>query len=230
MDGFDHILNRKLQLGSHPFPGKDGGTCINEAAIVAAGFEYQPVRRVEDMPDCFSRPICKLAMQLNDYASDAERQRLLPFVTRLACADTPAIELERAAYIRSKGVTAYSFEYGLKVLEGALAIGWQADTLGVEEARTRLEKVQSRASSAASVADSPIFAKVKSWLGGRSAPSLREERSAWSAEHLASARKSDRAQRLDLARYLGCCAITERGPPEGRQTADFVSPQCRYAG
>ena len=102
MDGFDHILNWKLQPGSHPFPGKDGGTCINEAAIVAAGFEYQPVRRVEDMPDCFSRPICKLAMQLNDYASDAERQRLLPFVTRLACADTPAIELERAAYIKSK--------------------------------------------------------------------------------------------------------------------------------
>src|SRR5215208_8087707 len=33
-----------------------------------------------------------------------------------------------------------------KVLEGALAIGRQADTLGVDEARTRLEKVQSRAS------------------------------------------------------------------------------------
>jgi len=100
----------------------------------------------------------------NDHSSDAERQRLLPFVTRLACADTPAIELERAAYIRSKVATAHSFEYGLKVLEGALAIGWQADTLGFDEARTRLEKVQSRASSAASVADSPIFAKVKSWL------------------------------------------------------------------
>ena len=150
MDGFDHILNWKLQPGSHPFPGKDGGTCINEAAIVAAGFEYQPVRRVEDMPDCFSRPICKLAMQLNDHASEAERQRLL--------------EAQRAAYISSKRVTAYSFEGGLKVLEGALAIGRQADTLGVDEARTRLEKVRSRASSAASVSDSPIFAKVKSWL------------------------------------------------------------------
>jgi hypothetical protein len=52
----------------------------------------------------------------------------------------------------------------LQVLEGALATGRQADTLGVDEARTRLEKVQSRASSVASVADSPIFAKVKSWL------------------------------------------------------------------
>ena len=144
MDDFDHILNWKLQLGSHPFPNKDGGTCINEAAIVAAGFEYQPVRRVEDMPDCFSRPICKLAMQLNDYATDAERQRLLPFVTRLPCADTPAVETQRAAYISSKRVTAYSFEYGLKVLEGALAFGRQAETLGVHEARTRLETVQSR--------------------------------------------------------------------------------------
>jgi len=38
-----------------PVPGKDGGTCINEAAIVAAGFEYQPVRRVEDMPDAYGR-------------------------------------------------------------------------------------------------------------------------------------------------------------------------------
>jgi hypothetical protein len=61
-------------------------------------------------------------------------------------------------------VTAYSFECGLKVLEGALAIGRQADTLGVDEARTRLAKVQSGACSAASVADSRIFAKVKSWL------------------------------------------------------------------
>ena len=59
MDDFDHILNWKLKAGSHPFPGKDGGTCINEGALVAAGFEYRPVRRVEDMPKCFSRPICR---------------------------------------------------------------------------------------------------------------------------------------------------------------------------
>src|SRR3954468_111291 len=108
--------------------------------------------------------ICKLAMQLNYYATDSKRQRLLPFVTRLACADTPAVEAQRAAYIKSKGVTAYSFEYGLKVLQDALSIGRQADTLGVDEARTRCEQVQSRASSAASVSDSPIFAKFKSWL------------------------------------------------------------------
>ena len=103
MGDFDHILNWRLKEGSHPFPGKDGGTCINEAAIVAAGFEYQPVRQVEDMPDCFSRPICKLAMQLNDAGNDEERQRLLLFVTRLACADATEVEAQRAAFIKSRG-------------------------------------------------------------------------------------------------------------------------------
>jgi len=102
MDNFDHILNWKLKQGSHTFPGKDGGTCINEAAIVAAGFPYRPVRSVQDMPDCFSRSICALAMQLNDEATDEERQQLLPFVTRLACADTPVVERKRELYISSR--------------------------------------------------------------------------------------------------------------------------------
>ncbi len=99
MDTFDHLLNWKLKRGSHAFPGPDGGTCINEAALVAAGFEYRPVSDVRQMPGCFSRPICELAMVLNDHASDEDRQRLLPYVTRLACADTPEVERARAAYI-----------------------------------------------------------------------------------------------------------------------------------
>ena len=170
MDGFDHILNWKLKAGSHPFPGKDGGTCINEAAVVATGFEYQRVSRVEEMPECFSRPICKLAMRLNDYAAtDAERQRLLPYVTRLACADTPEVEAKRAAFIKSQNptawpfdrglnVTAYPFDHGLKVLECALAMGRQADTLGIDTVKTRMEEAQSRSSRLASLADSPIWA------------------------------------------------------------------------
>lgn len=80
MDAFDHILNWKLIQGSHPFPGKDGATCINEAAIVAAGFPYQAVRSVQDMPDCFSRPICALAMQLNDEATSVDERPLLATV------------------------------------------------------------------------------------------------------------------------------------------------------
>src|SRR3954469_7452077 len=102
-------------------------------------------------------------MQLNDNASDAERQRLLPFVTRPACADTPAVEAKRSSFIRSKNVTAYSFEHGLRVLDG-LAIGRQADALGPVEARSRMDAVQSRAPRPRSLADSPVFSKIKSWF------------------------------------------------------------------
>ena len=146
MKGFDHILNWKLKVGSHPFPGPDGGTCINEAALVAAGFAYRPIAIVQQMPSCFSRPICQLAMRLNDSAGDGERQRLLPFVTRLACADTWEIEREREAYIQAhihKG--RLSIEKGIEILEGALAIGRQAEPLVPEVARARLEAVKSKA-------------------------------------------------------------------------------------
>jgi hypothetical protein len=167
MDGVDHILNWTLKVGSHPFPGKDGGTCINEAALVAAGFAYQPVRRVEDMPECFSRPICRLAMLLNDEATDEERQQLLPFVTQLACADTPEVERERAAYIQARLPYPFTFRAGLAVLEGALALGRQADALGLNTVKTRMGAVQGRATTDTSVADADnkLFSKLKSWFG-----------------------------------------------------------------
>src|ERR671928_1551199 len=145
MEGFDHILNWKLKVGSHPFPGPDGGTCINEAALVAAGFAYQPIAIVQQMPSCFSRPICQLAMHLNDSVGDGERQRLLPYVTRLACADTPEIERQREAYIQSEmRYGRLSMERGIKILEGALAIGRQAEPPVPEGARTRLEAVKAK--------------------------------------------------------------------------------------
>ena len=126
MDAFAKILNWKLQRGSHPFPGPDGGTCINEAAIVAAGFPYQPVHLVGFMPSCFSRPICRLAMLLNDEADDGQRQQLLPYVARLACADAPKVERERQDYIAHHLRYAPTFPDKLEVLEGALTIGRQA--------------------------------------------------------------------------------------------------------
>jgi hypothetical protein len=168
MDRFDHLLNWKLKAGSHPFPGQDGGTCINEAALVAAGFEYKPIRAVEEMPDCFSRPICRLAMRLNDSACEKDRQRLLPFVTRLACADTPEIERERATYINRNMPSDYPrfrFNEGLQVLEGALSIGRQVDLFAPDEVRTRMEAVQARATTPTSVPDTPLFAKIKNWFG-----------------------------------------------------------------
>jgi hypothetical protein len=170
MSDFDHILNWKLLAGSHPFPGPTGGTCINEAAVVACGFPYQRIGSVKSMPNCFSRPICQLAMQLNDSATEAQRQRLMPFVTRLACADSPAIERERIRYISSRLLlepfSAYplNFDQALGVLEGALAIGRQADPLGLDEAADRLDAVRGSAVPQKRCARL-LSAKMKGWLG-----------------------------------------------------------------
>jgi hypothetical protein len=98
---FSKILNWKLLTGSHDFPGPDGGTCINEAAIIAAGFEYKKVRCASDCPPCFSRPIASYAIHLNDSMQDNFRNELLmPFVTRLSgTADTPTVERRRQEYM-----------------------------------------------------------------------------------------------------------------------------------
>jgi hypothetical protein len=160
MGKFDHILNWKLKKGSHPFPGKDGGTCVNEAALVAAGFPYRRIRCVEDMPVCFSRPICRLAMYLNDHASDKDRQRLLPFVTRLACADRYEVERQRDAFIDARTRPFLTFSEGLEILEGALQIGRRAEDAPYHDVTNRMEAAQRTAKGS----DEPIFEKLKTWL------------------------------------------------------------------
>lgn len=56
------------------------------------------------------------------------------------------------------------FDMGLRVLEGALAIGRQAGPLGVEDVTARMEAVQANATTLTSVAGRPFFSKVKSWI------------------------------------------------------------------
>jgi hypothetical protein len=167
MDSFDQLLNWTLKSGSHPFPGQDGGTCINEAALVAAGFEYKRINSVKEMPECFSRPICHLALVVNDQASDRDRQRLLPYVTRLACADTPEVERKRATHIyrRTHGY-AYGlpFEASLEVLEEALALGRAANPFASDEVQTRLDVARATAKTSPRAPDRPVWSKVKTWL------------------------------------------------------------------
>ena len=92
-----HILDWKLLPGSHDFPGPDGGTCINEAAIVAAGFTYRRVKSWMDCPPCFSPVISVALITLNDRMDDDRRDALLPFVTRLAGSrDVWVVERARA--------------------------------------------------------------------------------------------------------------------------------------
>lgn len=104
---FGPMLNWKILRGSHEFPGPDGGTCVNEAAIVAAGYPYTPVRRIDDCPASFSRPLALYAMCLNEIVlDDALRQDLLlPFVSRLAgSADTMDVDMRRVALILQRTV------------------------------------------------------------------------------------------------------------------------------
>jgi hypothetical protein len=98
---FSAMLSWKLKHGSHEFPGPDGGTCINEAAIIAAGLPYRRVTEANDLPECFSRPIGKFALVLNDVMPSRIRQRLMmPLVLRLAgTADNEAVEDVRSAFI-----------------------------------------------------------------------------------------------------------------------------------
>jgi hypothetical protein len=163
MEGFDHVLNWKLKAGSHPFPGKDGGTCINKAALVAAGFAYKPIRTVDNLPDCFARPICRFAMLLND----EERQRLRPYVTRLACADTREIESARATFIASRVTCRMSFLDRLKVLKAVLSTGRQADPYAPDVVRTRMDAVQARATTPTRVSDTPLLARLRAGSGSQ---------------------------------------------------------------
>jgi len=104
---FGRLLNWKILRGSHEFPGPDGGTCVNEAAIVAAGYPYTPVRRIDDCPASFSRPLALYAMCLNEIVLDdtLRQDLLLPFVTRLAgSADTPDVDMKRVALILQRTV------------------------------------------------------------------------------------------------------------------------------
>ncbi|MGY2047613.1 hypothetical protein [Methylobacterium sp. JK268] len=102
---FDHILHWRLLPGSHAFPGPDGGTCINEAAVVAAGLPYRTIRSSADCPPCFSRPLAAYALGLNDAMPDAERPRLMAFVLRLSgTADTAEVETARTHHLTRETV------------------------------------------------------------------------------------------------------------------------------
>jgi hypothetical protein len=80
----NQMLNWRLLPGSHEFPGEDGGTCINEAAIVSAGFPYRKVGSTNDLPECFSRALGGYLLTLNDMLNHRDRQQLMAFVHRLA--------------------------------------------------------------------------------------------------------------------------------------------------
>jgi len=98
---FQQLANFRLARGSHKQPNKGGNICVNEAAVIAAGFQYREIRDVSCLPDCFSRPVSEYAIYLNDFMMHRVRNELLvPFITRLpGTSDAPWVEEERARLI-----------------------------------------------------------------------------------------------------------------------------------
>lgn len=85
-----------LDAGSHNNPRY--GVCVNEAAIVVAGLKYKAVE--DEFPRCFSQPLAKILLELNDFITDNERQALVPFTVRLAGSrDVKRVEQKRLKHI-----------------------------------------------------------------------------------------------------------------------------------
>ena len=108
---FQQLANFRLARGSHKQPNKGGNICVNEAAVIAAGFQYREIKDVSCLPDCFSRPMSEYAIYLNDFMMHRVRNELLvPFITRLpGTSDAPWVEEERGRLIvAGKGSSGYA--------------------------------------------------------------------------------------------------------------------------
>jgi hypothetical protein len=77
------------------------------------------------------------------------------------------VEQERETYIAARMRWRLPFQEGMKVLEGALAIGRQAGVSPPDEVRARMGAVQARATISTSGPDIPLFAKIKTWFGSK---------------------------------------------------------------
>lgn len=106
---FDGLLNWRLKHGSHGFPGPEGGTCINEAAVVVAGFQYREVATITDLPESFCPVISQFCLTLNDSMPEGDiLNRLRPFALRLSgSADTRKVAQQRALHLALKAATQF---------------------------------------------------------------------------------------------------------------------------
>jgi hypothetical protein len=103
-------LDWQLKHGSHDFPGPDGGTCINEAAVVVAGFGYREVTGITDLPESFCPVISQYALTLNDSMPEGPLlNRLRPFAARLSgSSDARAVADRRGLYLAMEAAQAFA--------------------------------------------------------------------------------------------------------------------------
>ena len=175
MHDLTKFLDFRLAAGGHVSPDGLGNVCATEAAIIAAGLEYRPVGGAHALPSCFSRVIGQFVIHLNDEMPDDVRQRLLPFVTRLAgTAASPDVEFARGDFlaglcerppisravsslhrqlllVRTANNAAVEFaarsdwDGALKALDHLLAIGAKPPSVNVDIAVQRLSEAREAA-------------------------------------------------------------------------------------
>ncbi|GJE01309.1 hypothetical protein [Methylobacterium isbiliense] len=221
---FDHILNWRLLPGSHAFPGPDGGTCINEAAVVAAGLPYREIRSSADCPPCFSPPLAAYALGLNDAMPDAERPRLMAFVLRLSgSADDPQVEAERTAYLTLQTVR--------RILPPVLdGIGLPGEARACRQAETPAEAMAAArraAWEAGAVAD--MAARGAVWVrGARAAAAARAATFAAEPDARTAADAAEAASLFSPAAWREATAILDEALGVGRQ-APPLTPEAAGA-
>ena len=76
------------------------------------------------------------------------------------------MEREREAYIAARLSWRLFFRDRLAILEGALAIGRQADMPETEVISTRMAIVQQNAATATSVEEYPLCSQFQGWFAG----------------------------------------------------------------
>lgn len=103
-------LDWQLKHGSHEFPGPDGGTCVNEAALVVAGFAYREVTSISDLPESFCPVVSQYALTLNDSMPEgALLNRLRPFAARLCgSSDSRKVAVVRSSHLAMQAATVFA--------------------------------------------------------------------------------------------------------------------------
>ena len=106
---FNGWLNWQLKHGSHEFPGPDGGTCVNEAALVVAGFAYREATGISDLPESFCPVASQYALTLNDSMPEGELlNRLRPFAARLSgSSGGRKTAINRASYLAMRAARGF---------------------------------------------------------------------------------------------------------------------------
>jgi hypothetical protein len=97
----DSYRDPEFPLATDAHENPEDGRCVLEWALAVGGFPHVAVTDSDELPLCFSRPLCGFALALNDGMPDELRSKLLgPFVRRLAeTARLPEVEVERRVYI-----------------------------------------------------------------------------------------------------------------------------------